>query len=193
MIPKEQLTTVILAGGKSQRMGEDKAFLDFEGRAFIERILDCVEGLTKEVIVIANTKQYENLDVQVYSDLVEDCGPVGGIYTAMQIVQTPYLLVLSCDIPLLKRRLLEHLIQESIPCEVNILKTEERWQPLTAIYNSITSPVFKKALDTKSLKLRSLLSEMDLNLIACPKDLISCLDNINTPNDLKKIRNGYKD
>jgi molybdopterin-guanine dinucleotide biosynthesis protein A len=193
MIPKEQLTTVILAGGKSQRMGQDKAFLDLDGQTFIERILVEAKGLSEEVIIIANTKQYENLGVQVYSDLVADAGPVGGIYTAMQIVQTPYLLVLSCDIPLLKRAVLEHLIQESIPCDVNILTTEERWQPLTAIYNSITSPVFKKALDTKSLKLRSLLLLMHLNTIACPEDLISCLDNINTPNDLKKIRNGYKD
>jgi molybdopterin-guanine dinucleotide biosynthesis protein A len=192
MIPKEQLTAVILAGGKSERMGEDKAFLDLEGQPFIERILQVVKGLTQEVIVIANTKQYDSLGVSIYPDLIEDCGPVGGIYTAMKIVKTPYLLVLSCDIPLLKGAVLEYLIEESIPCAANILTTGERWQPLTAIYSSSTLPIFKKALDTKKLKLRSLLSFMNLQTIACPEDLIPCLNNINTPNDLKKVRDGYK-
>lgn len=192
MIPKEQLTAVILAGGKSQRMGEDKAFLDLDGLPFIERILQVVKGLTQEVMVIANTKQYDSLGVPIYPDLIEDFGPVGGIYTAMKMVKTPYLLVLSCDIPLLKGAVLEYLIEESIPCDANILTTEERWQPLTAIYNSRTLPIFKKALDTKKLKLRSLLALMDLQKIACPKDLILCLSNINTPTDLKKVRDGYK-
>jgi molybdopterin-guanine dinucleotide biosynthesis protein A len=192
MIPKEQLTAVILAGGKSQRMGEDKAFLDLEGQRFIEHILQVVKGLTQEVMVIANTKEYDCLDVPVYPDVIEGCGPVGGIYTAMQRIKTPYLLVLSCDIPLLKIAVLEYLIEESIPCAANILTTRERWQPLTAIYNSRTLPIFKKALDTKKLKLRSLLSLMDLHTIACPEDLIPCLNNINTPNDLKNVRDGYK-
>lgn len=192
MIPKEQLTAVILAGGKSQRMGEDKAFLDLEGLPFIERILQVVKGLTQEVMVIANTKQYDSLGIPIYPDLIEDCGPVGGIYTAMKMVKTPYLLVLSCDIPLLRGTVLEYLIEESLPCDANILTTEERWQPLTAIYNSRTLPIFKKALDTKKLKLRSLLALMDLQKIACPKGLIPCLSNINTPTDLKKVRDEYK-
>jgi molybdopterin-guanine dinucleotide biosynthesis protein A len=193
MIPKEELTTVILAGGKSERMGTDKAFLDLKGQAFIERILQVTKGLTKEVMVIANTSQYESLGVPVYPDLIEDCGPVGGIYTAMQQIKTPYLLVLSCDIPLLEIAVLEHLIAQSIPCDANILTTKERWQPLTAIYNSRTSPVFKKALDRNTLKLRSLLSSMDLHTIACPDALIPCLNNINTPDDLKNVRDEYKD
>jgi molybdopterin-guanine dinucleotide biosynthesis protein A len=192
MIRKEELTAVILAGGKSERMGEDKAFIDLEGQPFIKRILQVVEGLTKEVMVIANTKDYTALNVPVYPDLIENCGPVGGIYTAMRKVKTPYLLILSCDIPLLKRAVLEHLIEESIPCDANILTTKERWQSLTAIYNSRTMPIFKKALDTKKLKLRSLLPLMDLHKIACPANLIPCLNNINTPSDLKKIRDGYK-
>jgi molybdopterin-guanine dinucleotide biosynthesis protein A len=192
MIPKEQLTTVILAGGKSRRMGTDKAFLHLEGKAFIERILHIAKGLTQDVLVIANTTAYESLGVPVYSDLVEDCGPVGGIYTAMKRVTTPYLLVLSCDIPLLEISVLEHLIANSISCDANILTTQERWQPLTAIYDRRTSPIFKKALDTKKLKLRSLLSSMQLHTIACPDFLIPCLNNINTPDDLKKVRDGYK-
>ena len=192
MIRKEEITAVILAGGKSQRMGTDKAFLHWEGQRFIERILQVVAGLTQEIIVIANTKEYASLEVPVYPDLMEDCGPVGGIYTAMAMVKTPYLLVLSCDIPLLNVAVLEYLLEQSISCDANILTTGERWQPLTAIYNRVTMPIFKKALETKKLKLRSLLPAMELNTIACPKDLISCLNNINTPNDLRKLRDGYK-
>lgn len=192
MIRKEELTIVILAGGKSERMGEDKAFLDLEGQAFIQRILHVAKKMTQEVIVIANPQKYEALEVSVYPDLIENCGPVGGIYTAMENVQTPYLLVLSCDIPLLNVAILKHLIQESLPCDVNMLTTEDGWHPLTAIYNSRTLPIFKKALDRKELKLRSLCSQMELRTIPCPKDLIPCLSNINTPKDLKKIRDEYK-
>lgn len=192
MIQKEQLTGVVLAGGKSQRMGEDKAFLELNGQSFLQGILQLVKGLTKEVMVIANTKEYEALDIPVYQDVIKDCGPVGGIYTAMKMAKTPYLLVLSCDIPLLNVAVLEHLIEKSLLCDVNILTTEEHWHPLTAIYNSKTIPMFKNALDTKKLKLRSLLSLMELHQIPCPEALIPCLSNINTPNDLKKVRDEYK-
>jgi len=192
MIPKEQLTTIILAGGKSQRMGKNKAFLNFKGQTFIKHILSAAKGLTQEIVIIGNTKKYESLGLRVYPDLIKDCGPVGGIYTAMQVVKTPYLLVLSCDIPLLRGELLKYLIEQSLPCDVNVLRIEEHLQPLTAIYNNKIMPVFKKALDARTLKLRSLLAELHLNTIGCPKALVSCLDNINTPNELKKLEMDIK-
>lgn len=192
MISKEVLTAVILAGGTSQRMGQDKAFIELDGQTFIERILAVTKGFVKDQIIIANTEKYQSLNVKTYSDLIKNCGPVGGIYTAMQVVETPYLLVLSCDIPLLSSSILEHLINGSIPCAANVLTSNGRYQPLTAIYHKDTMPVFKEALEEQRLKLRSLLPRMDLNTIVCPKNLLLSLENINTPDDLKKVRNGYK-
>ncbi|WMX16773.1 molybdenum cofactor guanylyltransferase [Aureispira sp. CCB-E] len=192
MIAKDKITTVILAGGKSRRMGEDKAFLDFNGQTFLEHILENAKGLTAETMIIGDPQKYSTFGVEVYSDVVMGKGPVGGIYTAMTIVPTPYLLVLSCDVPLLRRELLAYLIQNSMVNKMNLLTLEDVWQPLTAIYCKEQLPIFENALNANQLRLRTVLSSLQLNKIQCPKNWEFCLSNINTPIDLKKIRNGYR-
>lgn len=187
MITKEELTAVILAGGKSQRMGMDKAFMKYETLTFVERIISAVKPLVKDVILIANKATYAQFDAIVYPDLVLDKGPVGGIYTAMEMAKTPFLLVLSCDIPLISTALLRFLIQNSRVTEATVLTIGDQLQPLTAIYKRNTIDIFKDALTKEQLKLQTVLENLDLQKLPCPVTLLNDLTNINTLNDFLNI------
>ncbi len=187
MIKKEELTGVILAGGQSRRMGCDKAFLKVHDLTFIEAIIKAVAPLVGRVIIIANDQQYEQFGLDVFEDLVKDSGPVAGIFTAMKHSTSPYILVLSCDIPLVHSELLTYLIENSIPTDLNIMTVLGKKQPLTAIYNKNTMPIFADALERKALKLRLLLEQMNGHNIACPNHFIPSLANINTPEELEQI------
>ncbi|BDS09884.1 molybdenum cofactor guanylyltransferase [Aureispira anguillae] len=189
MINKKQLTAVILAGGKSQRMGEDKAFLMFQQQTFIEHIIHAVQPLVTEVVIIGAVHKYKQLGLTVYKDKIADQGPVGGIHTALSIVKTPYLLVLSCDIPLVSTQLLQYLIENSLPCDVNVMTIRDKHQPLTALYKRTCLSVFEHALEQQQLKLQALFEQMEVHKIPCPLPLISCLENINTPKDFQRIKN----
>jgi len=187
MIEKEKITGVILAGGHSRRMGASKAFLNLGDKTFMEHIIEAVSPLVSKTIIIANDDEYQQFGLEVFKDVVKESGPVGGIHTAMSYTQTPYSLVLSCDIPLVSLDLLSFLIQESIPVDLNIISVNNKKQPLTAIYHKDSMPIFIDALEKQALKLRLLFEQMNVNDIACPSHLIPSLANINTPEDLKKI------
>jgi molybdopterin-guanine dinucleotide biosynthesis protein A len=187
MIKKEEITGVILAGGHSRRMGVSKAFLNLRGKTFIEHIIKAVSSLVHKTIIIANENEYQQFGLEVFKDVVKESGPVGGIHAAMSYSETPYVLVLSCDIPLVSLDLLSFLIEKSIPADLNVISVNDKKQPLTAIYHKDSMPIFVDALEKQALKLRLLFEQMNVNEIVCPTRLISSLANINTPEDLKKI------
>lgn len=189
MIAKEQLTAVILAGGKSQRMGRNKAFITLGKHTFIEHIIAAVQDLVMEVLVVANGNEYEHLEQKVYEDLIKNKGPVGGIYTALKYAQTPYVLVLSCDIPLVSTQVLQFLIQNCQPTLVNLMTIKKQWQPLIAVYKKEGLPIFEEALQKQQLGLCGLLQEQfEVATLACPQIWIEQLINVNTPDDLNHIR-----
>ena len=130
------ITGVILSGGKSLRMGEDKAFIEIEGTPIIERILLLFQGLFEEVIIITNQKnQYQYLGVKVYEDLIPNLGALGGLYTGIARSSFPYSFVIACDMPYLNRAIIEHLAEKTEGYDVIIPKTEDGLQPLHALYS----------------------------------------------------------
>ncbi|MDC0230771.1 molybdenum cofactor guanylyltransferase [Aureispira] len=190
MIKKEMLTAVLLAGGKSNRMQRDKAFLPFLGKTFIEHIIEAVRPLADRILIVANNPKCQQFNIEVIKDIIKDSGPVGGIHTALTHTTSPYNLVLSCDIPLISSELLTFLIQNSIQTDINIISLNKRIQPLTAIYHKECLPVFTNALKNKELKLKQLFKKLKTNNIPCPSHLTHTLNNINTIEAYKQLKNG---
>lgn len=107
------VTGIVLAGGRSRRLGRDKALLCFEGEPLVARAVRFLKGLCPEVLVITGEeRRYADLlDVPVLEDLVKGKGPLGGLYTALVASSHDYNLVLACDMPLLEPRLLVLLLE----------------------------------------------------------------------------------
>ena len=130
------MTGVILSGGKSLRMGEDKAFLKIGGTPIIERTIELLQELFAETIVITNQReQYHYLGVNVFEDLIPNLGALGGLYTGIARSSFPYSFVVACDMPFLHRAVIEHLTEQTGDFDVIIPKTEDGLQPLHALYS----------------------------------------------------------
>lgn len=188
MARNEQYSLLLLAGGKSARMGTSKAELLYEGKTFLQHMLDKAHALGIEKCYISGyTSQQE--DVQTVWDIYPDRGPLSGIHATMRTMTTPYCLVLPVDAPKLPVEILDGLLrrhEETGSNKVLIWEHGVRQEPLIAVYPTAmagaieelirdhAAPVFR-AIDTWGFE--SFRMEMEQEQII----------NINTPELYKKL------
>ena len=122
-ITNNEITAVILAGGKSSRMnGKDKGLMNFRGQELIRHVLRVVEPRVSGVLISANRniELYENFGKVIMDELEDFQGPLAGVSSALKVCFTPYLLVLPCDSPLIDEELIDNLISRMGETEVDI-------------------------------------------------------------------------
>jgi molybdopterin-guanine dinucleotide biosynthesis protein A len=185
------LTLAIQAGGKSSRMGEDKALLPFLGKPLIERVLDRVQHLGDETIITTNHPAgYRYLGLPLVPDIILDRGALGGLYTALKAAKSPFVAVVACDMPFANAEILEHayrLLKEHPHIDAVIPGTEHGLEPLHAVYRRSTClPAVKAAIKRDKWRLISWHGNIKVHNI--PPEEIRQLDphgitfqNINTP------------
>ena len=185
------LTAFILAGGRSARMGTDKAFVVFDGRTLLARALDLARSLTADVCIVGDPAKFASLG-SVVEDLFPGCGPLAGIHAALRSSQTDLNLILAVDTPFLTPALLEYLIgraRDSGAAMATVPRTTRGWQPLCAIYRRDFASLAEKGLRAGRYKIDALfaeaqaqvISEVELQSAGFSPDLFS---NLNTPEDL---------
>src|SRR5205823_3133619 len=89
----------VLVGGRSSRMGRNKALLRYKSNTLLEHVAKQVLGVAGNVTLIGDPAAYERFGYPVYPDRVPDCGPLGGIYTALSRTQNNWNLIIACDLP----------------------------------------------------------------------------------------------
>jgi len=191
-------SVVINAGGRSTRMGTDKALLDIGGKPMIERILEQTVGLGDPLIVTNTPEKYAYLKLPLISDLLPDKGALGGLYTAIQAATQPYAVVLACDMPFVNRPLLEFMMAqaEAYDAVVPRLLTESgkvEAEPFRAIYAKRCLDPIRQALDAGKMRMISFFP--DINLRWVEENEIKQFDpqlltfkNCNTPEELEEVR-----
>jgi molybdenum cofactor guanylyltransferase len=146
--PARDLTGFILAGGKSTRMGTDKAFVDYDGRSLLARTLDLARSVTPDVRIVGSHEKFAPF-APVVEDIFRDCGPLGGIHAALRASLTELNLMLAVDTPFISVRFLQYLITQarSAPEAAAIVpRAGGGWQPLCAIYRRELASVAEEAL-----------------------------------------------
>lgn len=185
-------TIVIQAGGKSSRMGQDKALMPFLGRPLIERQVERISGAGAALLVITNRPEaYAFLGLPLTMDMLPGVGPLGGLYTALAAAATPLVTVVACDMPFLSRVLLqaqsEILLREDM--DVVIPRTDEGLEPLHATYRRETClPAVHAALERGERKMISWfpdvrVREMPAAEIAQYDAQLHSFINVNRPED----------
>lgn len=114
-ISKNEITVVVLAGGKASRMdGEDKGLIVFRELPLIAHVVNVVEPKVSQILISANRnlEEYANFGKVISDDLEGYQGPLAGISKALKVCSTPYLLVLPCDSPLIDATLIDSLIEK---------------------------------------------------------------------------------
>lgn len=114
------ITGVILAGGKSSRMGSDKSFLKINGELFIVRILELMRHVFEEVLISANNSEpYKSFGAPIVHDIIPSFGPLSGIYSALKYTTSEKIFVTSCDMPLISKDILKYFV--SLDSEAQII------------------------------------------------------------------------
>ena len=130
------VTAFILAGGKSTRMGVDKAFVDYEGRTLLARALDLARSVTSDVRIVGSREKFAPF-APVVEDVFRDCGPLGGIHAALRASATEFNVMLAVDTPFVSWAFLQYLISQTRAAHeatVVVPRGDGGWQPLCAVY-----------------------------------------------------------
>lgn len=130
------ITGIILSGGNSSRMGVNKSLLMIDGKTIIERVRDLMQSIFSEVILITNDPdEYEFLDINIYKDIYIGYGPLAGIHSGLLHSSTQRNFIISCDIPLMTKEMIKHLIEFKTDRLITIAKADGFIQQLVGVYN----------------------------------------------------------
>lgn len=185
------MTGAILAGGRSTRMGTNKALLPFGGRRIIESLLEKIHPLFPEVLIIANDPEpYAPLGVRVLPDRIPEKGSLGGIYTALHGSAYPHTFCIACDMPLANPAVIAHLRDRAAGYDVVVPRTTEGYQPLHAVYGKTCLPHIEAMIRADRLKIDRLFPLVRVRTVEAeelrPLDpSLRCFVNVNTREELE--------
>ncbi len=160
------VTGFVLAGGRSSRMGEPKAFLEFDGKPLIEAALEKVRTVAAEVRVVGPREKFDCYGT-VIEDIFPDRGPLGGIHAALVSAETELNLVLAVDMPFVPERLLRWLVEEARRSKALVTAPRAAGgnQPLCAVYHKDFAEAAQAALRQGRNKIDALFAECPVRLI----------------------------
>jgi molybdopterin-guanine dinucleotide biosynthesis protein A len=193
----EDLTAFILAGGRSSRMGRDKAFVVLSGRTLLERAIDLAGSITPNVRVVGPQEKFLTI-ADTVDDVFPGCGPLGGIHAALTNTETELNLVLAVDLPFVERDFLFYLISQATQTGalVTAAQTGERLQPLCAVYRREFVQAAEKALKKKKNKIDILFEQVETRvIIGAEMERMgfssTMFQNLNTPEELQKAERSF--
>lgn len=133
---RAKVTAILLAGGKSSRMGRDKSLMDYRGKRLIEHVVDALRLFSTEIIIVTNNlHKYSFLENIVFiKDFVLDKGPLIGMISGLENIKTDWAFVISCDTPFLKGELINYLWMKRKGLGV-IPFANNYFEPFLGLYN----------------------------------------------------------
>jgi molybdopterin-guanine dinucleotide biosynthesis protein A len=184
-------TGIILAGGKSLRMGRDKGLTEFKDRPMIQHVIDHIEPICDQILISANRDEYNKFGYQVVRDEIKDIGPAGGIISCLPHAKHTKCIIISCDLPYASKIFIEQLLSVSEKYEITIPRMDNYLQPLCAIYSKDILPRFKSLVDQGQYSMQKLVNRFTLNIVdqydLSKVDFQVELRNINSLADLKHL------
>jgi molybdopterin-guanine dinucleotide biosynthesis protein A len=186
---------VILAGGKSRRMGgSPKALLPFGGRSLIEHIAETLRSVLRDCLVVTNTPElYASLGLPMVADVFPEGGSLGGIYSGLRAASGDAALCVACDMPFLSAPLVAYLAGRASEADVVIPDAAGQLQTLHAVYGKACLSPMERRLRAGQLKVVGFFD--DVRVLRVPADAVERLIdpaiafmNLNTPEDLAHAR-----
>lgn len=193
MLAKLPFTALILAGGKSSRMGRDKALLPFGGKTMLEHTVDLTLPIFQEALVILRDRsKIEGLNLgraKIHEDLFKNQGPLAGIYTGLAYSTTKAACVFTCDMPFIDEVLIRDLLhfwQDSI--DALCFEDEKgRLQPFPGVYSRSSRFIIRALIDQGERSLGRFLEVASVKPLMLQKERIQVLTNLNTIEDYYRV------
>ncbi|CAM3630020.1 molybdenum cofactor guanylyltransferase [Cytobacillus oceanisediminis] len=160
------ITGIILAGGHSSRMGENKALLQIGGKTVIERIANQLASMSSEMIIVANNQEeYQFLGLPMVSDQWKEKGPLAGIHAGLTASNTLKNLIVACDMPFISTELGKILLKKLDTHQAAVPEIEGRLHPLYAAYRKDTKEAAEQALRDNRLRIREFLHDINASIM----------------------------
>ena len=184
---RENATAIILAGGKSSRMGRDKSLLFANNLPLIEKIVTQLKDHFPEIIIgSSDTEKYRFLNLPVIPDLEEGKGPLMGIYSTLLHSSHEINFVVACDIPDLDMKFIQEMLRQAQNHQIVIPTWNDgKYEPLFAVYKKSVLNHVKELLGTGKRKISLLFDLVDVKYLPLPDD-VKWYKNLNTMEDYKK-------
>jgi molybdenum cofactor guanylyltransferase len=188
------VTAIVLAGGKSSRLGRDKALEKIGGKYLIERVIYSLSQLGEDIIVVtAAPNQLSGLKVEKVLDTYPRTGAKVGLCTGINASLSFYSLVVACDMPFLNIDLLRYLLDSASGFDAAIPRIGDKIEPLHAVYSKNCISVLEEQISKDKMKISDLFSEINVRYVEAaeierydPQHL--SLFNINSEADLKRAK-----
>ena len=195
----------ILAGGKSSRMGSDKAFLEYEGKKFITQIAEELSWFDERIIARGGNSRFESAlerEWTVIPDIYPDHGPMGGLHAALSACESDALFVVTCDMPLIESELVRELCEwmqetdsgeERVDAYDVVISVGEggKIHPLCGVYRKSVLPVLEEQIISDQNRMMAALKKLRVKYVTVDTPAKERqLANVNTPEDYEKLRHG---
>ena len=191
----KEMVGVILAGGRSRRMGTDKAFLEIGGVPLIERVIGVLSPIFPTLaIVLKESKKFSSIKgVQLVQDLFPEQHALGGIYTALSHFRGKDCFVFSCDLPFLNPGLIRTMMREMNGYDALIPQSRHGLEPLHALYSGECLDGIERQIHERNWNLEALLQKIKFGILN--PALLHVIDpeelsflNINTPEESQRAQ-----
>ncbi len=192
---KESKTALLLAGGKSSRMGMDKGLIKFRGRiTIIEEIISHLKNLFDEILIVTNNPaSFKKFETAVVEDLIKNKGPLGGIFSGLCFSTSELNFVVGCDMPFINPQLIKYIAGKPWDYDAVIPEINGRFETLFARYSKRIIPTLFSHLTKNMLRTQDIFKK--LRVLKITPEEIERFDpnhlsffNINTLEDLKKMK-----
>lgn len=188
---------IILAGGKSRRMGRDKAFLALGGQSLIEIVIERVRAVAAEVIIVTNAPlRYAHLAARLVRDIYPGVGTLGGIHAGLTAARHDHALVVGCDMPFLNPSLLTYMASLAPHYDAVVPQMDGLFEPLHAIYSRSCLPLIEAQISTRRWQAFSFYPQAQVRYVEREEiarfdpELLS-LRNANTPEEWQRVKREF--
>ena len=186
------ITGIVLAGGRSRRMGTDKSMMMLNGKSLIEYSIDALKPLCHNVVISSNNFIYDFTGCEVWPDELPDKAPMVGIYSCLKRSKTDINIILSCDMPLISTSMLEYLLANSVNHDITVpIHGDSFIEPLCGIYKQSSIAILKKFIDKGNFRLNECIRAASHQLVIVDPQLPfyskNLFSNINTPDDFESL------
>jgi molybdopterin-guanine dinucleotide biosynthesis protein A len=188
---QQEITAIILAGGKSSRMNEDKGLVHFNGKMLVEHVIASAKMITNQIIIITSNPAYRQFGYPCIEDDMKDKGPLAGIITGLTNSFTEKNLFLGCDMPFITENILSGLIQHCEGVDAILSGHKDMAEPLCAVYDRSCIAHLRLKLEQNQLKITHALEGLKTRVISFDDEdwfVGNEFTNINSIEELNKYK-----
>jgi molybdopterin-guanine dinucleotide biosynthesis protein A len=190
LYPISDCSVVVMSGGQSRRMGDEKGLLIVEGDTFVQKALNLANQISDHVFLSVGThnqNKFRNTQAKVIPDIENNFGPLGGIVSVLPHIQTNWFQLISVDAPQFSIEDFEKLYASKAHFDGVVYEYEGKIHPLLGLYTINTKEQWNAAFFSQKKKITNVLDELNINYLQAEKEQIRGLQNINTPEEYQLL------